>query len=85
MAVVALLQGCGDDETTYVACATYSKGGAGNVTDYASCATACDKGEGLQETYGTHDWKGSSGAGKCDCKVSDSQHRTACKDSGYSD
>ena len=30
-------------------------------------SAACDKGEGLQETYGTHDWKGSSGSGKCDC------------------
>ena len=78
-----VLKGCGD-EVTYAACSSYSKNGAGAVTDYASCATACDKGEGLQETYGSHDWKGSSGSGKCDCKVSDSERRTACQDTGYS-
>eukprot|EP00439_Symbiodinium_sp_Y106_P013102 s293_g1.t3 len=79
-----LLQNIAREEVSYLACASYSKNGAGNVTDYASCAAACDKGEGLQETYGTHDWKGSSGSGKCDCKVSDSEHRTACQDTGYS-
>ena len=83
LAAVVVLKGCGD-EVTYAACSSYSKNGAGAVTDYASCATACDKGEGLQETYGNHDWKGSSGSGKCDCKVSDSQHRTACQDTEYS-
>ena len=83
LAAVVLLHGCSEEEVSYLACASYSKNGAGNVTDYASCAAACDKGEGLQETYGTHDWKGSSGSGKCDCNLVTAMHNLCFLRSGF--
>ena len=81
--LTTILQGCGD-EVSYPACTTYSKGTAGAVTDATTCDTACDKGEGIQVTnYGPHEFKGTSGAGLCECVVNDSERRAACQDPGY--
>ncbi|CAJ1359237.1 unnamed protein product [Effrenium voratum] len=78
------LQGC--EAVTYTACSAYSKNGVGPITDKTICRTACETAEGLQPKNGQlEDWKGSSGAGKCECVTStNGDRRTICQDDGYS-
>mmetsp|Transcript_50639 Transcript_50639/g.94558 ORF Transcript_50639/g.94558 Transcript_50639/m.94558 type:complete len:121 (+) Transcript_50639:13-375(+) len=85
-ALLALaLQGCDDTEVVHPECSTFNKNNVGAVTDAASCREACVTAEGLAEVNGQlEDWKGSSGAGKCECAQSGGSRRTACEDSSYS-
>ena len=78
------LLGCGDEETTYPECTTFTKNGVAPVTDATTCRAACVTAEGLAEVNGNlEDWKGSSGAGECGCMQDNGGHRTICKDANY--
>eukprot|EP00435_Cladocopium_sp_Y103_P048794 s3453_g14.t1 len=83
-ACLMALLGCGD-ETTYPECSSFSKNGVAPVIDAVTCRVACVTAEGLVEINGNlEDFKGSSGAGECQCIQASGGHRIICKDSGYS-
>ena len=80
---LATLKGC-EDHVSYPPCSSYSKGGLAAIMDASSCDHACDKGEGFRATkYGSHEFKGSSGMGKCECIISGGARKTACQDLDY--
>eukprot|EP00438_Fugacium_kawagutii_P003271 Skav236372 [mRNA] locus=scaffold1770:326475:326744:- [translate_table: standard] len=74
--VALTLMGCGD-EPTYPECQSFDKNNVPPVTSKATCRTACETAEGLVGD----DWKGSPGAGQCQCQGASG--RIICEDANY--
>eukprot|EP00438_Fugacium_kawagutii_P013535 Skav227870 [mRNA] locus=scaffold2896:44110:44385:+ [translate_table: standard] len=65
-------------EVTYPECHSFRKNGVPPVTSKATCRTACETAEGLSGD----DWKGTPGAGQCQC-LQQYGNRVICEDANY--